>query len=157
MPTKELTPKDTAKMIGIGIGIAVLLSAVMVPAAKMGISPMPKPLGLAFAQTLLGKVPLPIGLLFHLVYVTGVTTLYLAVVERRPSFTKVLAYGLLLWGLVLVVFFPIVGWGFLGLNISPKLIIGSLIPHLLFALFLWLIPKWVFRSERKPDIKTKTS
>jgi hypothetical protein len=154
MPTKELAPKDIAKMIGVGIVIAVLLSAVMVPAAKMGLSPMPKPLGLAFAQTLLGKVPLPVGLVFHLLYVTAVATLYLAFIERRPGFAKAFAYGLLLWILVLVIFFPIVGWGFLGLNISPKLIIGSLIPHLLFAFFLWLIPKWVFSSERRSDIKT---
>lgn len=112
---------------------------------------MPKPLGLAFAQSLLGKVPLPVGLLFHGIYVTAVAALYLVFIERRPGFAKALAYGLLLWVLVLVLFFPIVGWGFLGLGISPKLIVASLIPHLLFTVFLWLIPKWVFRGENKSD------
>jgi uncharacterized membrane protein len=146
-----LKTKVVAKGIGIGVGVAILLSAIMVPAFKMGLSPMPKPLGLAFAQILLGKVLLPVGLLFHLLYVTTVVTLYLVFIERRPRFVKALAYGLLLWFLVLVLFFPIVGWGFLGLSISPKLILASLVPHLLFAVFLWLIPKWVSSTGRESE------
>lgn len=153
MNTTSLKFREVAKGIGIGVGVAILLSAIMVPAFKLGLSPMPKPLGLAFAQTLLGKVPLPVGLLFHLLYVTTVVAFYLVVIERRPRFMKALAYGLLLWFLVLVLFFPIVGWGFLGLSISPKLILASLVPHLLFAVFLWLIPKWVFSTGEKKNPK----
>lgn len=58
-----------------------------------------------------------------------------------------LMLGLGLWILVLVVFFPIVGWGFLGLAISPKLIVASLIPHLLFALFLWGLCRVAFKPR----------
>ncbi|TDX28383.1 hypothetical protein DFO67_11083 [Modicisalibacter xianhensis] len=152
MPNRAMKTSDVAKAIGIGIGIALLLSAVMVPASKMGLSPMPKPLGLAFAQTLLGKVPLPIGLLFHVVYVTSVAAFYLLFIEWRPGFAKALAYRLLLWVLVLVLFFPAVGWGFFGLGESPKLIVASLIPHFLFTVFLWLIPKWVFGDGSKSDL-----
>lgn len=144
----SLTGKDIAKAVGVGILTAVLLSLIMVPAFKAGISPMPKPLGLAFAQTLLGKVPLPVGLLFHLLWVTTVSALYLAFIQRQPTFGKVLAYGLVLWVLVLLVFFPLVGWGFLGLGVSPKLIIASLVPHVLFALFLWGLGRWAFGSPK---------
>jgi len=49
---------------------------------------------------------------------------------------------------VLVVFFPIIGWGFLGLAVSPKLIVASLIPHLLFAVFLWGLGRTMFRDVR---------
>jgi hypothetical protein len=143
------TGKDIAKAIGVGILTAILLSLIMVPAFKAGISPMPKPLGLAFAQTLLGKVPLPVGLLFHLAWVTAVSTLYLVFIQRQPTFGKTLAYGLLLWVLVLLVFFPLMGWGFLGLGVSPKLIIASLVPHVLFALFLWGLGRWAFGSPTR--------
>ncbi len=34
--------------------------------------------------------------------------------------------------------------GFLGLAIGPKLIAGAAVPHLLFAVFLWLLSKWAF-------------
>ena len=67
----NLTPGEWWKAIGVGIATAILLSAVMVPALKLGLSPLPKPLGLAFAETILGNsLPLPIGLLFHVAYVT---------------------------------------------------------------------------------------
>ena len=52
--------KDLAKAIGVGVATAVLLSVVMVPAFKLGVSPLPKPLGLAYAETLLGRT-LPLG------------------------------------------------------------------------------------------------
>lgn len=144
MNTHALTSKDAAKSIGIGIGIAILLSAVMVPAFKLGLSPLPKPLGLAFAQTLLGPVPLPVGLFFHVVYVTAVTVFYLVYVDVRPSFPKALAFALLLWLVALLVFFPIVGWGFLGLAVGPQLLAASLVPHVLYAILLWWLPRWAF-------------
>ena len=57
--------------LAVGITTAILLSVVMVSALKLGISPFPKPLGLAFAETVLGRaLPLPVGLLFHVAYVT---------------------------------------------------------------------------------------
>jgi hypothetical protein len=138
MRIHRLPPADLLKAIGIGIATALLLSAVMVPALRLGISPLPEPLGLAFAETLLGRpLPLPVGLLFHFAYVTFWTVAY--VVLYRPGLTlrAALLLALGLWVLVLLVFFPIVGWGVLGLAVSPKLIVASLIPHLLFALFLW--------------------
>jgi hypothetical protein len=66
----KLPVSELAKAGGVGIMTALLLTAVMVPAMKLGFSPMPKPLGLAFAETVLGRaLPLPVGLLFHIVYV----------------------------------------------------------------------------------------
>ena len=55
----------------------------------------------------------------------------------RITVLNALYLGLALWVLILVVFFPIIGWGFLGLGVSPKLIPASLVPHVLFAVFLW--------------------
>jgi hypothetical protein len=146
--SNRLTIKDIVKAIGIGILTAVLLSAIMVPAFKMGISPMPKPVALAFAQALLGKVPLPVGLLFHVAYVTAVVVLYVALFRHRITFKNALGYGLVLWVVALVIFFPIIGWGLLGLGVGPKLIIASLIPHVLFALFLWGLGRWAFGSPQ---------
>ena len=133
-----LTPKETLKALGIGVLTAVLLSAVMVPAFRLGIAPMPRPPSLTFAQVLLGpNVPLPVGLLFHVSYVTFWALVYVIVFRDHLTFLNALWLGLALWVVILVVFFPILGWGFLGLGISPKLIPASLVPHVLFAVFLW--------------------
>ncbi len=142
-----LTPKETLKALGIGVLTAVLLSAVMVPAFKFGIAPMPKPPSLAFAQVLLGpNVPLAVGLLFHVAYVTFWALVYVVVFRDHLTFLNALWLGLALWVVILVVFFPILGWGFLGLGISPKLIAASLVPHVLFAGFLWGLCRLGFKT-----------
>ena len=147
MKIQWLTPKDTLKALGIGVLTAVLLSAVMVPAFKFGIAPMPKPPSLAIAQGLLGPtVPLPVGLLFHVAYVTFWALAYVVVFRAHLSFLNALGLGLALWVVILVVFFPIVGWGLLGLEISPKLIPASLLPHVLFAVFLWGVCRLSFKT-----------
>ncbi len=143
-----LSLKDLAKAIGVGVAAAVLLSAVMVPAFQLGVSPLPKPLGLAFAETLLGRtLPLPVGLLVHIVYVTFWAVIYVVVFRARRTLVSALLLGLVLWLIVLIVFFPVVGWGFLGLSVGPKLIVASLVPHLLFAVFLWGLCRFVFRNR----------
>ncbi len=147
MKIQWLTPKETLKALGIGVLTAVLLSAAMVPAFKFGIAPMPKPPSLAFAQVLLGpNVPLPVGLLFHVAYVTFWALVYVIVFRDHLTFLNALWLGLALWGVILVVFFPIIGWGFLGLGISPKLIPASLVPHVLFAVFLWGLCRRGFKT-----------
>ena len=149
MRIHNLTSGEWLKAIGVGIATAILLSAVMVPALKLGISPLPKPLGLAFAETVRGgPLPLPIGLLFHVAYVTFWSVAFVALFHDRLSLRNALLLGLVLWLLVLVVFFPVVGWGFLGLAVSPKLIVASLVPHVLFAVFLWGGCRLAFKQIR---------
>ena len=149
MQIHNLTPKEWLKALAVGIATAILLSVVMVSAQKLGISPFPKPLGLAFAETVLGRaLPLPVGLLFHVAYVTFWSVAFVVLFRNSLSFGKALLLALVLWIGVLVGFFPVVGWGFLGLGIGPKLIVASLVPHLLFAAFLWGLCRLVFGTIR---------
>lgn len=142
-------PKDAVKAIGIGITTAILLSVVMVPAFLTGLSPFPEPLGFAFAATVLGRpLPLPVGLLFHIAYVTFWSLIYIMLCRDRLTVLRALWLALALWVVVLVVFFPVVGRGFLGLGISPKLIIAALVPHLLFAVFLWGLCRLVLDARQ---------
>ena len=144
LPISEL-----AKAGGVGVVTALLLTGVMVTAMKFGLSPMPKPLGLAFAETVLGRaLPLPVGLLFHILYVAFWSIAYVSLFRDSLSLTNALVLGGLLWIAVLLVFFPVVGWGFLGLTVSPKLIVASLVPHVLFAVFLWGLCRVVFKPSQ---------
>ena len=144
LPISEL-----AKAGGVGVVTALLLTGVMVTAMKFGLSPMPKPLGLAFAETVLGRaLPLPVGLLFHILYVAFWSIAYVSLFRDSLSLTKALVLGGLLWIAVLLIFFPVVGWGLLGLTVSPKLIVASLVPHVLFAVFLWGLCRVVFKASQ---------
>ena len=142
----DLSVREWAKAFGVGVANGLLLSAVMVTAFKSGVSPLPKPVGLAFAETVLGgPLPLPVGLAFHLAYVTFWSMAFVAFLRDSLTLRNALALALALWIGILFVFFPIIGWGFLGLAISPKLIVASLVPHVLFGVFLWGLCRFAFR------------
>ena len=145
MKIRDLAPKEWGKAVAIGIAVSVLTAAFMFAGLKTGVSPLPKPLALAFAQTLFGSnVPLAIGLLFHTAWVTFWSVAYVALFYDHLSFLRALGLGLALWVLVLVFFFPLVGWGFVGLAVGAPLIVASLVPHVLFAVFLWGLCRMTF-------------
>ena len=150
MKWHSLTGQDYVRAIAIGIGVSILTAAFMAATLKAGVSPLPKSLGLAFAETVLRRpLPLPVGLLFHAVWVTAFSVIYVGLFRDALTFGRALLLGFLLWIFVLVFFFPVVGWGLLGLAVSPKLIIGAALPHLLFAVILWGGSWWAFgRSSR---------
>ena len=132
---------------GIGLAVSVLTAMVMVTLLKTGVSPLPKPLGLAFAETIFSRpLPMPIGLLFHTAYVTFWSVVFVRFFPRR-DIKSALALAGVLWLGVLVVFFPVAGWGFAGLSINPKLIPASFMPHLLFGVLLWALDKYAFRNR----------
>jgi len=146
MKFHALTSKEMLKAIVIGIVTAVILSAIMFPAFKYGVAPMPKQPSLAFAETLLGRsLPLPVGLLLHVAYLTFWSVIYVILFRDQLTFLNALWLALALWVVILIAFFPFIGWGFLGLAISPKLIPASLVPHVLFALVLWALCRVGFR------------
>lgn len=143
MTEASLSTRSWGRAIGIGVGVAVLTAAVMVTLLKTGVSPFPKPPSLAFAETVLGRdLPLPVGLLFHAAYVTFWSVVYVRYFPQR-NLLLALALALALWFVILVVFFPLVGWGLAGLHIGPRLIPASLLPHALFGVLLWGLDKYV--------------
>lgn len=150
MRLHRLSPAEWGKTIAIGVGVAILTGAIMFAGLKTGISPLPQPLGLAFAETLLGTtLPLPVGLLFHAAWVTLFTGVYVVLFRDALTFMRALWLAAALWALVLVFFFPFVGWGFLGLAVTPKLIVGAAVPHLLFAFFLWGLCRLAFGPHQE--------
>ena len=145
MKWHRLSPQDWMRALAVGAGVAALTAAVMVTALKSGVSPLPEPLGLAFAETVVGRpLPLPVGLLFHTVWVIAFSVIYVGLFRDALTLPRALLLGAALWLLVLVLFFPAVGWGFFGLAVTPKLIVAAAVPHLLFAIFLWGLCRLAF-------------
>lgn len=142
----SLPAREWLKALAVGIVNGLLLSAVMVPLFISGISPFPKPVGLAFAEMLMGRtLPLPVGLVFHLAYVAAWSMAFVVFLRDSLTLRNALLLALALWIGALVVFFPVIGWGLFGLGISPKLVVASFIPHLLFGVFLWGLCRMAFR------------
>ena len=119
----------------------------MLALTAAGLSPFPKPPSLAFAETMLGRtLPPPVGLLFHTLYVTFWSVIFVRYIPHRDLWTALGLAGVL-WLVILVVFFPVVGWGFAGVSVSLRLIPASFVPHLLFGLLLWALDKYLPASR----------
>lgn len=143
------TPKELSRAALVGLLAAIGTAIVTVPLFKSGLPPMPEAPSLAFAKTLFGPVPDPVGVIFHLLYVTGVTTAFLALAGARPSLSRIVGVSAVFYVLALAVFFPIVGWGFAGLAVTPKIAVAALVPHVLYGLLLWGADRVVFGTPRR--------
>lgn len=153
----HLSPTEWGKTVAIGIGVAVVTAGFMMGAKQFGVSPLPKPLGPAFADTLFGaKLPLPVGLVFHLAWVMFFSAVYVVLFREALTFARAFWLAFALWVLVLIAFFPFVGWGVLGLAISPKLIVASAVPHLLFAVTLWGLCRLAFDQEQQASVQRRS-
>lgn len=141
----QFTSKNVVKVILIGIISGVLLAVIQSVTHKVGISPIPKPVSLVFADKLLGvKLSLPIGLSFHVAYITFWSGVIVAVFRKKLTFMKIFWTALFMWLILLTVFFPFIGWGIFGAAVGPKVVVAALVLHLLFAVFTWALCKWVF-------------
>lgn len=137
--------------IGAGLLTGILAAVVMIVLKKNGFSPVPMPLGLAFADTLLHKhLPLPIGLVFHLAYVTFWGTAFVLFAHPRLTLARIAALSAALYLFAMAVFVPVVGWGFFGAAVGPRVAGGLAITHALFGLFLWLSCRLLFRRRSSP-------
>lgn len=135
---RSLSRKEWWKAVAVGIGTGVILAGLNVVALKTHVSPLPKPLALAFADTITGvQLPLPVGLLFHLAWVTFFSVVYVALFRNELTLKNAFGLAAALWLVTLVMFFPVVGWGVFGLAAGPRLIVPVTVSHMLFALFLW--------------------
>jgi len=153
MRLHRLSGRQYLKAVGVGILTSLILSAIMVTGLKTGVSPMPAPVALVFAQSLFGmKLPLPVGLLFHIAWVTFWSVFYVIVFRDGLSFRRAAGLAAFLLGLALVVFFPFIGWGFLGLAIGPKVIVGAVLTHVLFAVVLWTLAHWAFAPHATSSV-----
>jgi hypothetical protein len=107
MKWHALDGADWAKAIGIGLAVSILTAAFMVATFKAGVSPLPKSLGLAFAETVLRRpLPLPVGLLFHTLWTTAFCVAFVGFSRDALTFMRALGLGVALWLLVLVVVRP---------------------------------------------------
>jgi hypothetical protein len=136
---RKLSLNEGLKAVGLGIVISLILAGIGIAMQRTGATPLPAPPALLFAQTILGTAPLPpaVGILFHTVWTTVMTAGFVAASADKLSFPRALGFGLALWLVALVVFFPIIGWGVFGLAVGPQLIVGALVPHLIYAVLLW--------------------
>lgn len=144
-------PGNLIRAVLVGLLVAIGTGLVTVPVFKAGLAPMPEAPSLAFAKTIFGPVDDPIGLVFHVGYVTAMTSVFLILAGPRPSLAVIAGMAVLLYVLAIGMVFPIVGWGVAGLAVSPKIAIAAIGPHVLYGLVLWGADRAIFGPRGTGD------
>jgi hypothetical protein len=141
----HLTHRTFGKAVAAGLVSGAVVSIITLPLIRSGVLPMPESLATAFAQTVFGHRTEPLGLILASMYAGAWSVAYVAFFHRTIINAVILALSL--WVCALVLFFPFVGWGLLGLDVGPTLMGSMLVPHLLFAGVLWIVCRWTFGPD----------
>jgi hypothetical protein len=143
-----MTVSDAMKAVGVGVLAGLVLSALIVAALKTGISPLPKPLCIAFMEAALHQpLGLAAGLTFHVLWVAFWSFFYTFLFWSDLMLIGALGFALVLWLLAMLFFFPAVEWGFFGSKVGPLAVVDAVISHSLFAVVIWALNVWAFGSR----------
>ena len=135
----------------LGLAIALSISTLFLVAHQINASPLPMPLAIAFVVRLFGKgafsphVLLPLGLAFHMLYLTTATVTSVRTFHRRLGAASAFITAFVLWLGAGAVFLPVVGWGAFGLGLGVGAAVFVAGVHALYGLFLWAGAWAVFR------------
>ena len=123
--------------LGWGIVATIAMSVLMILAFVTGVSPMPAPIPAALVGRVFGSgLPQPVHVVLaaasHLVY-GGVAGGILALLTRRVTVLRGLAWGVLLWAVMGVAWLPFLGWGLFGVAAAPPIAVATLVLHLVYG------------------------
>jgi len=124
------------KALGIGVLDTIIITAIMLPLVLSGVLGIDQPFAVSFVQSVFEEgTPLPVGIAFHLVYVIFWSAIFVLFLARRPWRNAVILAGVL-WLIQAAIFYPVVGWGVLGLSAPSATVLVPLVPHVLLAVTL---------------------
>ncbi len=138
--------KRLALAFGWGVVATIVMSIIMILGRVMGMAPMPKPIPMAIVSNIFGEgIPRPLLMFLavasHLGY-GGFWSAVLAASTRPVTVWKGIALGIALWFIMQLVVLPLLGWGFFGMDITPRIAIATLILHLVYGVTLgWLVDR----------------
>lgn len=138
-----------------GIVAVLAMSTLMITGFVTGLAPMPRPIPEALVSLVIGDAPKPVrmvaALTAHLLY-GGVFGAALVGTVRSISVWGGLGFGVLLWIGMGAVFLPLLGWGFFGTAITPKIAVATLVLHLIYGGVLgWALDRRSLRHSTERD------
>ena len=142
----------------VGVGAALVMYLLMILAIQGGAAPFNIPPSAAML-TRLGIGVAPLALLVHFAYGAFWSMALVYWFEEQTSISNGIYLALGLWLIMMIVYSPIIGWGFFGFGSSgsmlsqndpiylapgPKYLIATLVLHLVYgAIIGWLNPLWI--------------
>ncbi len=137
----------------VGLAGSVVMLVVMKPLIAMGVAPFNVPPSAAFLVKL-GIPPMPLALLLHFGYGAAASAVLYAIVREKVNVRRGLVLAGVLWLVMMLVYSPIIGWGFFGFGASaaalpaasplhlaagPKYLVATLVLHALYGVTIGLL------------------
>lgn len=146
-----------AAVVG-ALGSLVMFLIIMFGIHGSGVAPFNVPPSAAFLETLgINVGPLP--LLVHFGYGATWSIVLIALYGRQASVGTGIGLAAALWLLMMVVYSPVIGWGFFGfggsghelapsnplyLGSAVKYLVATLVLHIIYGSIIgWLNPLWI--------------
>ena len=139
------------------LGSLVMFLLMMLGIYGTGIAPFNVPPSAAFVIKL-GLPAKPLALIIHFGYGAFWSLLLVYWYKERTDIKKGLGIAMVAWLIMMVIYSPIIGWGFFGfgnahalspadplyLASGPKYLISTLAVHLIFGTIIgWVNPRWI--------------
>ena len=139
-PSASAASSDASRLwrgFGWGVVATIAMSIPMMIGMASGVAPMPEPIPKALVSLVFGAgLPAPLLMALsagsHLGY-GGFFGAVLARLYPEAGLREGLALGVLLWLVMEIVVLPILGWGFFGAAITPKIAVATLVLHLIYG------------------------
>lgn len=151
-----------AKAAAVGAVASLVMFALMMPAIGAGLAPFNLPPSAALLERL-GLAIGPLPLLVHLGYGAFWSAVFVALFGQRARLGRGLALGVALWGLMMLVVSPMIGWGPFGLGAGSRppddalhlastgrYLVSTLALHLVYGLVVGTLdPLWLYGRRRE--------
>lgn len=152
------------KAIVAGLVAGLVMFIVLAVGTKTGMAPINVPPSAAFLAATTGIQSPPLAGLLHFAYAALGSVLLVALFGRRTNILKGIGLALVLWLILMVIYSPIIGWGFFGaggpnhqlpptspLYIGPAgmYVLITLVLHAIYGLIVgWMDQVWIDWTER---------
>lgn len=147
------------KAIVAGLVAGLVMFIVLAWGTNTGMAPINVPPSAAFLAATTGIQSPPLAALLHFGYAAVGSVLLVGIFGHRTNATKGIGLALVLWLILMLVYSPIIGWGFFGaggpnhkLAAESPLYIGVAGPYVLITLVLhavygliigWMDKAWI--------------
>ncbi len=154
---KNVNVTNVSKAVLVGALASLIMFVLMkLGIDVMGTAPFKIPPSAAFLEKMgLNKGPLP--LVVHFGYGATWSVVFLVLFRDGMSIGKAIGLAMGLWLFMMIVYSPVIGWGFFGfggaeypessklyLEPGPKYLVVTLVLHLIYGGVIgWLNPLWI--------------
>lgn len=133
-----------------GFIATVVLSILMVIKKNMGVEPALNPV--SDIMQFLGTTNMIVGWVGHFILgsvVWGIIFVIIKNILPGKYWWRGILYGIILWLVMMVIYMPVMGWGFFAMKLGGKAVVMTLVLHVIYGFVLGLVYGGLVKKKSK--------